>query len=245
MRFGIFLKIFTAIYLTLYIPYKVILAIVGFIMPTFLRSNTVIQIRKKSENFKKCRHYLRILLEKSPDHLLMDNHFFKMSIYLKLASLIFQFVIDLLLGVVFLLILKSYSSQILEILHYFGQGLHIEVLERQVKWLMGLPAGFKPNPNLDNFLGNLMLDIISLWNIITSELTEIEPILLSYLAVCGSLGISTQLALCHDVLFICSAHIFILYTVFAIVYKYILNMMGTLIRLFGGKKYNVLRKRVD
>jgi hypothetical protein len=120
VRFGIFLKIFTAIYLTLYIPYKVILAIVGFIMPTFLRSNTVIQIRKKSENFKKCRHYLRILLEKSPDHMLMDNHFFKMSIYLKLASLIFQFVIDLLLGVVFLLILKSYSSQILEILHYFG-----------------------------------------------------------------------------------------------------------------------------
>jgi len=36
---------------------------------------------------------------------------------------------------------------------------------------MGLPAGMKPNPNLDNFLGHLMLDIIGLWNYVTTELS--------------------------------------------------------------------------
>jgi len=144
-----------------------------------------------------------------------------------------------------LYILMHKSEEILEILHYFGRGLHIEVLERQVKWLMGLPAGMKPNPNLDNFLGHLMLDIIGLWNYVTTELSQLEPYLIKYFAVSGVLGINILLALCHDVLFFCSIHIFILYSVFAAVYKYILEMMGTLIRLFRGKKYNILRKRID
>lgn len=87
---------------------------------------------------------------------------------------------------------------------------------------MGLPAGFKPNPNLDNFLGHLMLDIIGTWNFVTTELTTLEPIMIKYFAVSGLMGINIQLALCHDMLFFCSVHIFVLYTVFAAVYKYIL-----------------------
>ena len=110
----------------------------------------------------------------------------------------------------------------MKLFHYFGSGLHVEVLERQVKWLMGLPAGFKPNPNLDNFLGHLMLDIIGMWNFVTTEITQLEPLIIKYFALSGLMGINIQVALCHDMLFFCSAHIFILYTVFAGVYKYIL-----------------------
>jgi len=33
--------------------------------------------------------------------------------------------------------------------------------------------------------------------------------------------------------------------VIAWIYKYILRMLGTLINLFNGKKYNVMRNRVD
>jgi hypothetical protein len=33
---------------------------------------------------------------------------------------------------------------------------------------MNLPIGFKPNPNLDNFMGNLMLDVVSMWNQVTT-----------------------------------------------------------------------------
>jgi hypothetical protein len=68
--------------------------------------------------------------------------------------------------------------------------LHIEVLERQVSWLMSLPAGFKPNPNLDNFIGNLLLDIIGLWNFVTTELQVFEPLLLKYVGYFGFLGFS-------------------------------------------------------
>jgi phosphatidylinositol glycan class Q protein len=39
--------------------------------------------------------------------------------------------------------------------------------------------------------------------------------------------------------------VFVLYSVIAWIYKYILRMLGTLINLFNGKKYNVMRNRVD
>lgn len=61
-------------------------------------------------------------------------------------------VLDVLLGVCMLLAIHFYTKEILDVLHYFGKFLHIEALERKVTYLMNLPAGFKPNPNLDNFL---------------------------------------------------------------------------------------------
>jgi hypothetical protein len=55
---------------------------------------------------------------------------------------------------------------------------------------MGLPAGFKPNPNLDNFLGHLMLDIIWLWNFVTIEISSIEQIIIKYFALSGLMGLN-------------------------------------------------------
>jgi phosphatidylinositol glycan class Q protein len=110
---------------------------------------------------------------------------------------------------------------------------------------MNLPAGFKPNPNLDNFMGNFMLDIVSVWNYVTTELTYIQFILTKSIAMSGFLGLSVLLAVVHDYLFLASFHIFIMYSVFSAFYTFILQMTGTLFRVFNGKKYNVLRKRDD
>jgi phosphatidylinositol glycan class Q protein len=110
---------------------------------------------------------------------------------------------------------------------------------------MNLPAGFKPNPNLDNFIGNLVLDIINVWNYVTTELTVIEVSLARYFGLFGLLGLSFQLSMIHDYLFLTSVHIFTLYTCFCAFYKLILQMTSTLFRLFKGVKFNVLRKRVE
>lgn len=110
---------------------------------------------------------------------------------------------------------------------------------------MGLPAGFKPNPNLDNFLGQLVLDLVGVWDMVTTELTLLEHYIVKYIALFGVMGLTFQLALAHDILFFCSVHLFFIYSCFAAVYKYILQMMGTLSRLFNGKKFNIIRKRVD
>lgn len=99
-------------------------------------------------------------------------------------------VLDVLLGICMLYTIHFYTKEIMDILHYFGKFLHIEVLERQVNYLMNLPIGFKANPNFDNFLGNLMLDIISIWNYVTTELTGIELSLARYFGLFGFLGLS-------------------------------------------------------
>jgi len=110
---------------------------------------------------------------------------------------------------------------------------------------MQLPAGFKPNPNLDNFIGNFILDIISVWNSATTELTSIEFLMTRSIALGGFLGFSVLLAVVHDYLFFASFHVFIIYSVFSAFYKFILQMSGTLFRVFKGVKHNVLRKRDD
>lgn len=61
----------------------------------------------------------------------------------------------------------------------------------------------------------------------------------------GFLGQTIQVALLHDTLYFCSSHIFLLYTIVAYIYNYILCMLITLINLFNGKKFNVMRNRVD
>jgi phosphatidylinositol N-acetylglucosaminyltransferase subunit Q len=61
----------------------------------------------------------------------------------------------------------------------------------------------------------------------------------------GMIGQTIQIALIHDALFVCSSHIFILYTAVAWIYNYIGKMLKTLINLFNGKKFNVMRNRVD
>lgn len=44
--------------------------------------------------------------------------------------------------------------------------IHIEVLNREVEWLMGLPFGFKTNRQLNSMLGKFITFFILLWYVI-------------------------------------------------------------------------------
>lgn len=221
--------------------------------------NTVITIQIKLKLMEKVHYYQEILKQsnqksfyqknngqqKIMPYQIFDNHFRSLTIFFKLQSFYLHFILDLCFGIFTFFILVNYTSEILEILHYFGQGLHIDVLTRQIQWLMGLPAGFKPNPNLDNFLGNFILDLIMIWNHTTTFLTMIESFVVKAIAGSGFMGLTFFLSACHDVLFFCSTYIFVLYTLLAALYKYLIEMLGTLMLLFRGKKYNTLRQRVE
>ena len=84
---------------------------------------------------------------------------------------------------------------------------------------MNLPAGFKPNPNLDNFLGNFLIDLIMVWNQWTTVLTLVEPFVVRAIAFSGFMGLTFFLSVCHDILFLCSFYIFLLYSGLALIYK--------------------------
>lgn len=115
----------------------------------------------------------------------------------------------------------------------------------KIYWLLGNPAGFKPNANLAHFLGNFVLSMIRAWNTVTSALTKARQFIVFYIATVGWLGASLQAAALHDLLFLCSFWLLCVYTLFTTIYWYILSMLSTQMKLFRGRKFNTLRNRDD
>lgn len=77
-------------------------------------------------------------------------------------------VLDILIGIFLLILLHQHTKIALDFLHWALQGLELEALKNQTEWLMGLPGGFKPNHNLSQFIGCAILDVIYIWNYLTT-----------------------------------------------------------------------------
>ena len=71
--------------------------------------------------------------------------------------------LDKLIGVIILALALRYYTDVLVTLHTFGARLHIDRLRSNVDWLMGFPSGFKPNIELDQFVGKILLLIFDYW----------------------------------------------------------------------------------
>ena len=115
----------------------------------------------------------------------------------------------------------------------------------KILWLLGNPAGFKPNSNLSHFLGNFVLSMIRMWNTVTSALTKARQFIVFYLAAVGWLGGSLQAAALHDLLIFCSFWLLCVYSIFQTIYWYVLSMLSTQMKLFRGRKFNTIRRRDD
>nr|XP_054763516.1 phosphatidylinositol N-acetylglucosaminyltransferase subunit Q-like [Lytechinus pictus] len=118
-------------------------------------------------------------------------------------------------------------------------------LQHLLHWLMGAPAGLKLNTFLAHFLGNFFLYHVYLWIGYLSVLLPIMTSLLWCIAGAGILGLSVQLALFSDLLSVLTFHIYCFYVYAARIYSLQISGLLSLARLFQGKKWNVLRQRVD
>lgn len=107
-------------------------------------------------------------------------------------------------------------------------------------------GNFKPIPKFDRYLGELLIECFRFWNLIVTFGSEYHSILLTFVfAPVGLLGISFQFALAHDLFVILTSHIHTIYSIFAIVYKIALKILLTLFYMFRGKKYNILKNKID
>jgi len=136
-------------------------------------------------------------------------------------------------------------SLILATIHTVGNNLHIDVLRAWTTWLMGLPAGLKLNHFAGTKLGGAVLAFIAAWEHITTFLTPFEPVIVIAVGCVGLLGCGLLLAMASDVLQLATAHLYFLYSAFAWLHAHLLGLLGSLWKLFRGKKRNVLRNRVD
>jgi phosphatidylinositol N-acetylglucosaminyltransferase subunit Q len=111
--------------------------------------------------------------------------------------------------------------------------------------MLGQPAGFKPNTQLSQFIGNYALMLITASKTVSQALEPVSLIAFKVVPFFGTFGLSTFLAALHDLLFCQSYYQFFLYTVFARVYRQGLAMAFTLFKLFRGQKRNVIRGKED
>eukprot|EP00826_Nyctotherus_ovalis_P058406 TRINITY_DN8024_c0_g1_i18.p1 TRINITY_DN8024_c0_g1~~TRINITY_DN8024_c0_g1_i18.p1 ORF type:complete len:252 (+),score=33.70 TRINITY_DN8024_c0_g1_i18:273-1028(+) len=108
---------------------------------------------------------------------------------------------------------------------------------------MGFPSGFKPNKELDLFIGNWLLKILDYWNNFTRYATNVEPTVVVIVGCVGFFGCTFQLGITRDILTLCSTHIHFIYTAFIKTYRFMISIMGTLMQMFNGKSFNVIKQR--
>ncbi|XP_061702042.1 phosphatidylinositol N-acetylglucosaminyltransferase subunit Q isoform X3 [Syngnathoides biaculeatus] len=114
-----------------------------------------------------------------------------------------------------------------------------------LQWLMGAPAGLKMNRALDQVLGRFFLYHIHLWINYVHLLSPFMESILWYGGLSACLGLSFALSLLSDVVAFLTFHIYCFYVYGARLYCLKIYGLSSLWRLFRGKKWNVLRQRVD
>lgn len=121
----------------------------------------------------------------------------------------------------------------------------VEALHRSIEWLMGWPAGLKLNKELALFLGDLFLWVIEYWSSCISALQPLLPHIIWFIGFSSFAGASMPIAMFSDLVSILTMHIYSFYLASARIYHWQLTILLSLFQLFRGKKYNVLRNRVD
>ncbi|KAI1505101.1 N-acetylglucosaminyl transferase component-domain-containing protein [Biscogniauxia marginata] len=121
----------------------------------------------------------------------------------------------------------------------------IHALQNSISWLMGWPAGLKLNSELALFLGDLFLWVIDYWSSCIQTLQPLLPHIVWFIGFSSFAGASMPIALFSDLLSMLTIHIYSFYLASARIFHWQLTILLSLFQLFRGKKYNVLRNRVD
>ncbi|KAI2631417.1 Gpi1-domain-containing protein [Hypomontagnella submonticulosa] len=124
-------------------------------------------------------------------------------------------------------------------------GYTINALQSSISWLMGWPAGLKLNSELALFLGDLFLWVIDYWSSCIATLQPLLAHMVWFIGFSSFAGASMPIALFSDLLSILTIHIYSFYLASARIFHWQLTILLSLFQLFRGKKYNILRNRVD
>jgi phosphatidylinositol glycan class Q protein len=112
-------------------------------------------------------------------------------------------------------------------------------------WLMGWPAGLKLNSSLDKFLGEMYLWLIGVWSTGFFHGTAAVGLMLTAMAPMGVFGLSSLLFAGIDVLRLATVHVRLFYFLSCRLYGWQFRILTSLFHLFRGRKWNVLRERLD
>ncbi|KAM9843865.1 phosphatidylinositol N-acetylglucosaminyltransferase subunit Q isoform 1-T2 [Aulostomus maculatus] len=166
--------------------------------------------------------------------------------FMRKANIFVSFLVDVALGM--LLISWLYRDDRITMLAntLVPAADHVaQELEELLQWLMGAPAGLKMNRALDQVLGRFFLYHIHLWISYIHLMSPFIEGILWYGGLSACLGLTFALSLLSDMVALLTFHIYCFYVYGARLYCLKIYGLSSLWRLFRGKKWNVLRQRVD
>ncbi|KAF1379959.1 hypothetical protein PFLUV_G00181490 [Perca fluviatilis] len=166
--------------------------------------------------------------------------------FMRKANIVVSFLVDVALGM--LLIWWLYRDNHITMLAntLVPAADHVaKELDELLQWLMGAPAGLKMNRALDQVLGRFFLYHIHLWISYIHLMSPFIEGILWYGGLSACLGLTFALSLLSDMVALLTFHIYCFYVYGARLYCLKIYGLSSLWRLFRGKKWNVLRQRVD
>ncbi|RDD42048.1 Phosphatidylinositol N-acetylglucosaminyltransferase subunit Q [Trichoplax sp. H2] len=203
-------------------------------------SSTVYRIIKRVKEFKHLYHSrqqftndYRVSQVKSVQKMIFCNY----AITLML---------DILLGLAFFYLFFSYDLVEKISAHFMNlTQVTVNSLTKLLNWLMGAPVGLKLNKPLSEFLANFFLYHIYVWNGYLQFMRGYLNAIIIVLFSSSFLGISLFIALLADALSLLTFHMYCFYIYAARIYSLQIFSISSLYHLCRGKKWNVLKNRMD
>lgn len=122
-------------------------------------------------------------------------------------------------------------------------GIMIKSLEQLIHWLKTYPAGLKLNAHLNAILSQFFIYHIYLWQTYLSVASVY--IGFGFIPLSCFLGVSVFFAALSDLLRLLTVHIYCFHIYASKLASLSLTSIKSLWRVFRGRKYNPLRRRVD
>ncbi|XP_065847210.1 uncharacterized protein [Euphorbia lathyris] len=154
--------------------------------------------------------------------------------------------VDLLLGNVLGLSVLYNADSVCSWISTFANDVTNELLRSGCVWLMGVPAGFKLNTELAGVLGMISLNAIQIWSTLWVFVSFLFVYFIKGLAIVGiTFGATIPAALVIDTIAVATLHVSSLHCAMSLIYSQQIQALAALWRLFRGRKWNPLRKRLD
>nr|SVE75949.1 EOG090X0BA1 [Daphnia hispanica] len=191
----------------------------------FNRSKVVLQLRQRALQWKAWRGSRSDLIS---------------------TNLLWMMVIDLILGFCFVKMFHSLGGSN-EVLEKFLKSVKViaDYLQLLIEWLMGVPVGLKLNRPLSTVLGKFFLYHLYLWKTYIDIIRPIVSTVIFISSTVGLIGLSFQMALLSDLITMASLHCYCFYVYATRLYGITLSGLRSTFRMFGGRKWNPLRSRID
>ncbi|KAK7378101.1 hypothetical protein VNO80_03537 [Phaseolus coccineus] len=157
------------------------------------------------------------------------------------STLVVDILLGNLVGWTFLYHAEPICFSVLNFMHGFSTFLRSGCV-----WLMGNPAGFKLNAELAGVLGMVSLNAVQIWSTLWIFVGFVFNYIIQGLSVLGILcGFTVPAALIIDMIGLATLHVSTLHWFISLVYSSQIQALAALWRLFRGRKWNPLRRRLD